>query len=102
MAFDEEGKFGPTLTFHEILLKVNNAKDKPKKLKVLQIIWKAGRFLKEYLMDQGCSKELIGEVLKDMENIIGQANDQDKDEWKENDKNRGHGMEYEQIIMGGV
>lgn len=36
MAFDEEGKFGPTLTFHEILLKVNNAKDKPKKLKVLQ------------------------------------------------------------------
>ena len=36
MAFDEDGKFGPTLTFHEILLKVNNAKDKPKKLKVLQ------------------------------------------------------------------
>ena len=36
MAFDEDGKFGPTLTFHEILLKVNNAKYKPKKLKVLQ------------------------------------------------------------------
>jgi len=36
MAFDETGKFGPTLTFHEILLKVNNAKDKPKKLQVLK------------------------------------------------------------------
>jgi len=36
MAFDEDGKFGPTLTFHEILVKVNNAKDKPKKLSVLK------------------------------------------------------------------
>ena len=36
MAFDETGKFGPTLTFHEILVKVNNAKDKPKKLEVLK------------------------------------------------------------------
>ena len=36
MAFDETGKFGPTLTFHEILVKVNNAKEKPKKLKVLK------------------------------------------------------------------
>ena len=36
MAFDETGKFEPTLTFHEILVKVNNAKDKPKKLEVLK------------------------------------------------------------------
>lgn len=36
MAIDESGKFGPTLTFHEILVKVNNAKDKPKKLQVLK------------------------------------------------------------------
>ena len=36
MAFDETGKFNPTLTFHEILVKVNNAKDKPKKLEVLK------------------------------------------------------------------
>ena len=38
MAFDETGKFGPTLTFHEILVKVNNAKDKPKETRSVKTL----------------------------------------------------------------